>query len=410
MPEDTVTTDDLQEAIDQMADVWKSEFNEYRERSVTEEDKFGDAFPETKESLDAIQDDLDKMEERFRNLQRQKQRQDKQEDVVQKVLGNVEVPATKDREVFDNYLRKGRRNMEPDERKVLTTTDDTGAGYLAPPEFIAEVIRDIVEMSPVRELADVRSTSRSYSEIPRRTATGSAEWVNENGSRTEVDNPDYGMERINNHPLHALHLATHEELEDSVVDLEAAIRNDITEQIAKAENKAFIDGTGADQPEGILQNSEVSRIPTGNSSKITDDGLVNLHYSIKTPYSTRNGVWIMNRLTIREVRKLKDNDGRYIWNPGLASDQQPTILESPYREATDLVEPNDTDGNYTTGEEPIIYGDFEEGYVISDRVQVAIQRLVERFSDQGAVGFQARRRVGGQVVKPEALAVQKVSS
>jgi HK97 family phage major capsid protein len=409
MADDTVTQSDLQDAIDQMADVWKSEFQEYQERSVTEESKFGDAFPETKEALDEIQDDLDRFEERFRNLQHQKRRQEEQDDVVQKVLGNVEVPATKDREVFDKYLRKGRRQMAADERKVLTTTDDTGAGYLAPPEFVAQVIRDIVEMSPVRELADVRSTSRSYTEIPRRTATGEAIWVNENETRNEVDNPDYGMIRINNHALHALHLATHEELEDSVVDLEAAIRNDITEQIAKAENKAFIQGNGADKPEGILEDDDIQEVVTGDSSKITDDGLIDLHYAIKTPYSDRGGVWIMNRLTIREVRKLKDDDGRYIWNPGLAEDQQPTILESPYREATDLVEP-DSDGKYATGEFPIIYGDFEEGYVISDRVQVAIQRLVEKFSDQGAVGFQARRRVGGKVVKPEALAIQRVAS
>jgi len=131
--------------------------------------------------------------------------------------------------------------------------------------------------------------------------------------------------------------------------------------------------------------------------------------SIKTPYSEGDGVWIMNRKTIREVRKLKDNDDQYLWQPGLAEDQQPTILASGYREATDLAEP-DQDGDYTTGEEPIVYGDFMEGYTISDRVQIAIQRLVERFSDQGAVGFQARRRVGGQVTKSEALAIQRVGT
>ena len=410
MADDKVTTSQLQETIDELASEWEAQFKEYQERADREEQKFGNVFPETEETLSKIQDELDRIEKRFDNLKSQRKAQEEREDIVEKTLGNVEVPGTKDSEVYQKYLRKGKREMTNEERKVLTTTDDTGAGYLAPPQFVAEVIRDIVEMSPVRELANVRSTSRSYIEIPRRTATGSAEWVRENGSRNEVDNPEYGMIRINNHPLHALHLATYEELEDSVVDLEAAIRNDITEQIAKAENRAFILGNGANQPQGILEADDVGRVPTGQSNSITADGLIDLHYDIKTPYSnSERAVFIMQRKTIREVRKLKDGDDQYLWNPGLAEDQQPTILESGYREATDLQEP-DPDGSYTTGEEPIIYGDFQEGYTISDRVQIAIQRLVERFSDQGAVGFQARRRVGGRVVKPEALAVQRVTA
>lgn len=405
---DPVTKSDLEEALDQMAETWTAKFQEYQERADAEEKKFGTVFPETKEALDEVQDKLDELEDTWREKADKRERQ--QEDVVSKVLGNkVEVPGSEDQKAYDKYLREGKRGLSPDERKVLATSDDTGAGYLAPPAFSAEVIRDIVEMSPIRELAEVRSTSRSYIQIPRRNQTGEAVWINENDQRGEVQNPSYGMERINNHPLHALHLATYEELEDAVVDIEAAIRNDITEQIAKAENAAFLLGNGADQPSGILNNDDIVRVPTGNSTKITADALIDLHYSIKTPYSEGDGVWIMNRKTIREVRKLKDNDDQYLWQPGLAEDQQPTILESGYREATDLAEP-DQDGDYTTGEEPIVYGDFMEGYTISDRVQIAIQRLVERFSDQGAVGFQARRRVGGQVTKSEALAIQRVGA
>lgn len=408
---DPVTKTDLENALDEMAQTWKSKFQEYQERAEEEEKEFGTVFPETKEALDRVQDELDKWDERFEQMQSRRNAQKETQDAVDEVLGkNVEVPGTKDEETYNKYLEKGKRMLTPDERKKLISTDATGAGYLAPPAFSAEVIRDIVEMSPIRELAEVRSTSRSYIQIPRREATGEAKWINEGSTRNEVQNPEYGMERINNHPLHALHLATNEQLEDSVVDIEAAIRNDIAEQIAKSENRAFILGSGAGQPTGILENDDISRVNTGDSSKITADGLIDLHYEIKTPYSdSNNAFWLMDRKTIREIRKLKDSDGDYIWNPGLASDQQPTILEAGYREATDLVAP-DSDGTYTTGEEPILFGDYMEGYTISDRVQIAIQRLVEKYSDQGAVGFQARRRVGGQVTKAEAIAVQKVAA
>jgi HK97 family phage major capsid protein len=269
---------------------------------------------------------------------------------------------------------------------------------------------DIVEMSPVFELAEVRSTSNTYIQLMRRTETSDAQWVSEGGSRNESKNPTYGIERVDNFPLHALHLVTYEELEDAAVDLEGAVRAEIAEQFAKSFNKAFIEGNGADRPEGILKNEDVQSVPTGDSAGITAEGLIDLHYEIKTPYSTSdNSYFLMNRKTIREVRKLRDNGGDFIWQPGLAQDRQPTILESPYREATDLVEP-DSDGSYETGEFPVLYGDFMEGYTISDRVQISIQRLVERFSNQGAIGFQARRRIGGQVTKPEALVKHRVAA
>lgn len=408
---DYVTTKDLEKALDELANTWESNFKEYQEREDAEEQKFGDAFPETKEAMNRIQDELDEIDQRFHELQRQKEAQEKQKSIKDEVLGpNVEIPGTKDEEVFGKFLTKGQRGLSVEDRKTLTTTDDTGAGYLAPPEFSAGIIRDIVEMSPVRELAEVRSTSRSYIQIPRRTSTGSATWVNENETRGETTDPAYGMERIPNHALHALHLATMEELEDAVVDIAQEIRNDIAEQFAVAENRAFLLGNGADQPAGILENSDVTTVNSGSSDSITADGLINLHYEIKTPYSSSdNAYWLMNRKTIREVRKLKDNDNQYLWQPGLAQDQQPTILESGYREATDLVAP-DASGTYTTGEQPIVFGDFQEGYTISDRVQIAIQRLNEVYADQGAVGFQGRRRVGGQVTKPEALAIQTIAA
>lgn len=401
-----VTESQLEKSLEKVGEVWESSFKEYQERAEEERDRLNNTLTETQAALDRIQDELDRREEQFRELQKQRESQTKEQGSE-----GIDIPGTKDRDAFESYLRKHPgHSMQPDTVKKLVSSDDTAGGYLAPPEMASGIIQDIVEMSPIFELAERRTTSNTYVQIMRRTDVSEAVWISEGASRNEVQNPQYGMERIDNFPLHALHLVTYEELEDAAVDLESAIRDEIAEQFAVSFNKAFVQGSGAGRPEGILNNPDVTEVATGDSSSITADGLIDLHYEIKTPYSdSTNAYFLMDRKTIREVRKLKDSDGDYIWNPGLAEDQQPTILESAYREATDLVAP-DSNGDYTAGEFPILFGDFQEGYTISDRVQVSIQRLDEKYSDQGAIGFQGRRRIGGQVTKPEALAKQKVAS
>lgn len=405
--DDAVTESQLEKSLEKIGETWNKSFKEYAERAEEEREQFKTTLTETREALDRIQDELDEREKQFRELQRRREMQDKRE---AEPADNIEIPGTKDHEVFDQFLRKGERPMDREEQKKLISDDDTAGGYLAPPEMASGIIKDIVEMSPIFELAERRSTSNTYIQIMRRTETSAAQWVSEGATRSETKNPSYGMERIDNFPLHALHLVTYEELEDAAVDLESEIRAEISEQFAKAFNKAFVQGGGDDRPEGVMSNPDVGEVVTGNSSTITADGLIDLHYEIKTPYSdSNNAYFLMNRKTIREVRKLKDADDQYLWNPGLAEDREPTILESPYREATDLVAPNSS-GNYNTGEYPILYGDWMEGYTISDRVQVSIQRLVEKYSDQGAIGFQGRRRIGGQVTKPEALVKHRVAA
>lgn len=393
MPE--VTEKQLQETHDELARTWNNEFQEYAEREKEERKKLGDSIADTKEALDRIQDQLDE-------LAATKQVGVKEREDSSEFRG----PQSKDADTFWNeYIRKG--NQGPEVRKKLSTQDDTTGGFLAPGEFVQDMITEIVEISPVRQVARVRTTSRRFIMIPKRTQTAAAVWAEEGGTRSETQNPNYGLEQIFNHALHALALVTWEDLEDSAFNLEAFIREEFREQFAKAEGSAFISGDGVGKPEGILTSDEITVKTTSTSQVFDEDDLVNQFYSIKTPY-TGNAVWMMNRLSIREVRKLKDSQDRYIWNPGLAENRQPTILEAPYVEATDLAAPNDS-GQYTTGQKPIVFGNFMEGYTIVDRVQLVIQRLVEKYSDEGAIGFQGRKRVGGQVTKGEAIVALEIS-
>jgi len=134
---------------------------------------------------------------------------------------------------------------------------------------------------------------------------------------------------------------------------------------------------------------------SGNASLLQADGLINCAYSLKSAYA-KNAIWLMNRSTLGSVRTLKDSYGQYLWQPGIASDVPNTILDHPYVETPDMPA-------VAANAFPIIFGDIKRAYVIVDRVQMVMTRLTERYADFGQIGFIARKRVGGQVVLPEAI-------
>jgi HK97 family phage major capsid protein len=128
-----------------------------------------------------------------------------------------------------------------------------------------------------------------------------------------------------------------------------------------------------------------------------------MFHAVKTAYAA-NGRWVMNRATLGSVRKLKDTNGRYLWDPGLGLGQAPpTILGAPYTEMPDM--PNEGSGTF-----PIAFGDWKRGYKLVDRVEMTIVRDPYTIANAGQVKFFARRRVGGQVILGEALRLLKCST
>jgi HK97 family phage major capsid protein len=323
--------------------------------------------------------------------------------------------ATPEARAYFAYLRHGTRD-EPnpqrkalgrDEMKALSVGNDPAAGYLAPPEFAREIIKGEVEFSPLRAWARVRETSRNALQIPRRTGTFGAVWVAEQATRSETEGLTYGLEDIPTHEMYALVDVSQQMLEDSEFDLEAELRMEFAEQFAVTEGAGFVDGTGVGQPEGLLTNANVSTVNSGSAATIADangqaDGLVSLWHAVKTGYAIR-GVWLLNRSTLAAVRKLKDDQGQYIWQPGLAVGQPNTILGSPYAELPDM--PGEA-ANAT----PIAFGDLKRAYTVVDRIQLSVLRDPFTQATAGKIRFIARRRVGGQVVLPEAVAKLKCST
>lgn len=309
-----------------------------------------------------------------------------------------------------NALTVGVPNLTADQRKLfeeinaeykaMAISDDTTGGYLAVPEYVREIIKGVTDVSPMREIVRVRTTANRSIMLPKRTGQFAARRTSEQGTRSETDGLRYGMAEIPAPEMYALIDISQQNLEDSAFDLDAEIREESVEQFAVKEGAEVISGTGVDQCEGILTNSSVGENNSGSAATIADasgqaNGLITLAHAVKTQYA-RNGRWILNRVTLGSVRKLKDVNNNYVWQPGLAQGVPNTILDHPYTECPDM--PNEAANAY-----PIAFGDFMRAYTLVDRIAMAMLRDPYTQATSGNIRFLFRRRVGGAVVLAEAV-------
>lgn len=402
---------DIKDAVDAIATAFE-EFKATNDARLKAVEKGGKADPLLEAKLANIEAELDKLEsinqkatqaaldqksfgEKLANFETMLRRPGA--GVDQKQID----PAVK---AFDKWLRKGKEGMEPDEVKALSVSNDTSGGFLAPEEYVRELIKTVTEISPVRSVARVRQTTQKSVKMPSRTATFTAQWVAEQGTRAETTGYTTGQEEIPTHELYALVDISEQLLEDSVFDLEAEMSAEFAEQFAKAEGLAFVSGNGVGKPEGLLTNSSVGTTNSGNASALTADGLISLVHAIKSDYG-RNGTFMFNRTTLGAIRKLKDTANQYVFQAGMTiiAGVPNTILGYPYVEAADMPD-------VAANAKPVIFGDFRRGYMIVDRVSLAVLRDPFTQATSGNVRYVARRRVGGQVIMPEAVRIQVVAS
>ena len=226
---------------------------------------------------------------------------------------------------------------------------------------------------------------------------GSANWIDEGGSYGDSDDV-FGQEQIDAHKVGTVIKVSEELLNDSAFDLEKYFQEEFARRIGAKEEEAFIVGDGNKKPTGILNaagGAEVG-VTAASEKAITADEIIDLYYSIKTPYR-KNAVWVLNDATVRLIRKLKDANGQYLWQPALREGEFDTILgkriyTSPFMPTA------------AAGAKTILFGDLSY-YWIGDRQGVTFKRLNERYADMGQVGFLASKRVDGKLVLPEAVKV-----
>lgn len=300
-------------------------------------------------------------------------------------------------------LAEDQRKLLDDVRaeyKALSVSTDTAGGYLAPTEYVQEIIKAVTLISPVRSLARVRQTANKSIIIPKRTGQFAAQWVAEQGTRSETTGLAYGVEEIPVFEVYALIDISNQMLEDAAFSMDAELSFEATEQFAVAEGAAFVNGNGVGKPEGFMQNASVATTNSGTATTVADvdgqaNGLLTLKHAIKTGYAA-NATWVMNRTTIGSVRKLKDAEKNYLWQPGIAMGKPNTIDGDPYVELPDMP----SEG---AGLKPIAYGDFSRAYTWVDRIAMEMLRDPYTQATSGNIRFVLRKRVGGRVVLPEAI-------
>lgn len=280
---------------------------------------------------------------------------------------------------------------------ALQVGTDTEGGFLVPDEFERTLIQALDEENIFRRIATVIHSNSGDRKIPVVASKGSAAWVDEEGTYGESDD-SFGQITLGAYKLGTLIKVSEELLNDSAFDLESYISAEFGRRLGTKEEEAFFTGDGSGKPTGILAAAGGAELgkTTASATAITADEVIDLYYSLRVPYR-KKAVWLMNDTTVSALRKLKDNQGQYLWEPSLVSGTPNKILgceviTSPFMPAI------------ASGAKSIAFGDFSY-FWIADRQGRTFKRLNELFSTTGQIGFLGNQRVDGKLILPEAIKV-----
>jgi len=282
---------------------------------------------------------------------------------------------------------------------VLSTSPDANGGYLVPLEFEKQIVAALEEYNIIRTIAKIITTSAER-KIPIAVSHSSAQWTDENEEIAESD-LKFAQKEVDAFKLTDLIKVSIELLQDSMFDLEKYIAAELARSFGVAEEEAFCIGTGVKQPAGIFTENGGEVGVTTAGATISADNLIDLVYSLKSPYR-RNAVFLMKDTTVAAIRKLKDSNSQYLWQPSLQAGEPDRLLgyplyTSPFVPAIEA------------GSLPVAFGDFSN-FWIADRMGRTVQRLNELYARKSQVGFLGVQRVDGKVILREGIKLLQVGS
>lgn len=381
---------------------------------ITElQDKRARIWKQAKDFLDAKQKESDvlsaednatyeKMEQDVVNLGKEIDRRHKQEEIeatlnqptsqaitntpADGTLSNKQTGYTKD---FWQMMR-GRGVVN-----TLKEGADPDGGFLVPDEFENQLIQKLQEANVLWTISHVIQTNSGEHKIPVVASEGTAAWLDEEAAYTE-SNTRFSQVSLAAHKLGTLIKVSEELLNDSAFDLMAYLSDEFGRRLGNAEEQAFLTGTGTNQPTGILTdtNGTSAGSTAAKTDTLTFDDLIDLFYSLKAPYR-QNAVFLMSDDTIKTIRKLKDKNDQYVWQPSVQAGQPDRILNCPVYTSPYMP-------NLAAGNKPILFGDFNY-YWIADRQGRTFKRLNKLYAVTGQVGFLGSQRVDAKVILPAAI-------
>lgn len=319
---------------------------------------------------------------------------------------------------FASWFRKGNGEEELGQanaigeraivRAAMSVGTNSDGGYLAPVEWDRQIRKAMAVASPLRNLCTVvKTTTGGYSTLLNNGAWGSG-WVGETASRPQTTTASLVPITFRTGELYAQPAITQQLLEDSAINLETWLADEVSNEFARQEAIAFVSGDGTNKPYGFLTylgtgtslhpGGEPGSTVSGNATQVTGDGLIDVVYALGAMYRA-GASWLMNSSTAAALMKLKDGQGHYLWQPSYVLGQPATLLGYP-------VAIEESMPNVGAGTVPIAFGNWRRFYVINDRVGTSVLR--DPYTAKPFVLFYTRKRVGGGVLDPKAVRFVKV--
>jgi len=316
---------------------------------------------------------------------------------------------------FDAYLRNGESaGLRALEVKAMSVGSNPDGGYVVPVEIEQAIGERLNAISPIRQVSAVRTISANVYKKPFMTSGPAVGWVGETDARTQTTTPTLDQLSFPAMELYAMPAATATLLEDAAVNLDQWLASEVDQAFAVQEGTAFVTGDGSNKPKGFLSYTTVANaswvwgdvgyIATGSAgafpSTNPSDVLVDLIYALKAGYR-QNAVFVMNRKTQASIRKFKDGQGNYLWQPPAQANGRATLMSFPVVEAEDMP---DIAANSLS----VAFGDFGRGYLVVDRQGVTVLR--DPFTAKPYVLFYTTKRVGGGVQDFDAIKLLKFAA
>jgi len=389
------------------------EFRTTNDKRLEEiEARNGEVLAETREKLETVETKLNESAKHLDELRTAANRPNI-------VLGSENMTA-EERQIqevrkraFVKYIRYGlgeesRQQFQPEEIRALSGASDADGGFLVPIEFESNIIMKAYNMAELRPICNVGTTGRD-TVVSGSLAKPVVAW----GRTAIAVSPQdlaSGGSILHVRTIKGLLPMDNDTLEDAEADIVGELEDGFSRAIAEAEDDAFAVGAGDDSPHGVGSNSTVQAnyAASGVAAALSDsthngvDAIISAYFKIKKTYR-RNGVWAMNSTTEGAVRKLKDGNGQYLWQPAVDADSPNTLHGKVVKNAEGLPD-------IAAGAFPILFGDWFAGYKIRDRRGILVQRLVEKYAEYGQTAILVSKRLAGGVVLPEAFSCVKIAA
>ena len=388
----------VQELIEKRAKVWETAKNFVD----THEDKNGNLSAEDEETYSRMEDEI---EELTNSIERQQRAERREQELSKPVNSPITGKPYKDEpqgevktgRASDEYKKAMLTALRSNFRQVSNVLQegvDADGGYLVPEEYDHRLIDVLTEENIMRGIATKITTSGEH-KINIAATKPAAAWIEE-GEALSFGDATFDQKILDAHKLHVAIKITEELLYDNAFGLENYIITEFGKALANAEEDAFLNGDGVGKPTGIFDKTKGGESIGTLTAALKSDDILDLIYKLKRPYR-KNASFIMNDATLAQIRKLKDNNGQYLWQPSYQANEPDKILG--YNIRTSAFAPTDA----------IAFGDYKY-YNIGDRGSRSFKQLNELFAGNGMIGYVAKERVDGLLILPEAVKILGLKS